>query len=128
MLFGASTSGPAVTIQRFTPQEFVAVCTYDVTIVCPGMEYSEARFKEDVTSEWVPLNNLHTTHDIPVSGYSENVSSLSQELFIGLGGVIFNKTNCPNIVYTIDAANSSINFDDDFIPLVFIIIYIINKF
>ena len=26
MLFGASTSGPAVTIQRFTPQEYVAAC------------------------------------------------------------------------------------------------------
>ncbi len=35
---------PAVTIQRFTPQEFVAVCTYNVKITCPGQTSNSAQF------------------------------------------------------------------------------------
>ena len=113
MLFGASTSGPAVTIQRFTPQEFVAVCTgYNVTITCPGISSSDAKFYPNgasesdgsIFSEYNVISlTLHVSHDdIVVSNYRENVSSLSQELLSDFSGTIYKNETYAMMKYTLN--------------------------
>ena len=116
MLFGASTSGPAVTIQRFTPQEFVAACSgYDVTIRCEGTGvefYPDGSISSTGGEFYI---ESHDSHEIVVSGYSEDVLYLSLGLLTQNGGEVYSKVNYPDMCYAFTGSNKQSFGSDDYV-------------